>query len=491
MTLTNRFSIFLLGVLSVVLIGFSSTLYFLARSYLYRELDDRLKAELDTLTAAAEIKTPQLLEWEPEKHHLSTGLDARPEYVRWIVRERNNHIVDQSKNLTGAPEWKILLAATAIDPAPAPTMNEDPVPVSQPPDWRLQTRRLLPSSPGSEPESSSRTGRKRVYPELVMSVALSTKPVEQTLQALLSWSCFLSLLLWLTTAFACRWLCNRALRPLHRMAMSARELPATELHRRIPLPGTRDELDELGAAFNELLGRAQVAMECQQRFASQASHQLRTPLATLLGHLQLALRRERTSEEYRRTISRAEAKGQQMSRIIEALLFLTREETKGSLLQVAEIDLAELISRYMDKWTGHERYHDIIVQIPETPIRVVAHQELLCQAFDNLLENACKYSSSGSPIRVIVNRNEQTAKLLVEDSGFGIAPEDMDHLFEPFFRAQQAREQGIVGTGLGLSVTKRIASALSGSIRVQSSLGHGSVFTLELPSLSTSTTASS
>ena len=115
MTLTNRFSIFLLGVLALVLVGFTGALYLMARSYLHRELDDRLNSELETLTTAAEFKTPQLLEWEPEKHHLVTGLDTRPEYARWVVRERNYQVVDRSKNLDDSPDYYVLLAATALD----------------------------------------------------------------------------------------------------------------------------------------------------------------------------------------------------------------------------------------------------------------------------------------------------------------------------------------------------------------------------------------
>jgi two-component system OmpR family sensor kinase len=481
MTLTNRFSIFLLSVLAVVLFGFTSALYLLAGSYLHRELDDRLNAELEKLTAAAEIKTPQLLQWEPEKHHLITGLDTGLEHARWIVRERTNQVVDHSKNLVDSPDFEMLLDATANCTSPDSSVNE-PVTfnVTPPPSWQVRSKRLLPPSPTLELEPSSRTGRKRTYPELVMIAALSTKPIDQQLRALLLWSSALSVILWLSTAFMGRWLCHRALSPLHRMAISARDLPATEIRRRIPLPGTSDELEELGVAFNGLLGRVQIAMECRQRFASQASHQLRTPLAMLLGHLQVALRRDRTAEEYRRALIRAELKGQQLCRIIEALLFLTRAETEGVLPELTDIDLAEWIPGQVARWSGHERFPDIRFRLDETPIRVRAHPELLGQAFDNLLENACKYSSPGSPVQVRTERGEQIIKLLVQDAGVGIEQEDLAQLFEPFFRTRYARDQGIAGTGLGLAVVRRIASAFKGSIRVQSIPGRGSTFILEL-----------
>jgi hypothetical protein len=98
MTLTNRISTFFLVVLAFVLAGFTGSLYLLARSYLHGEVDDRLNAALDTLTASVEIKTPQLLEWEPQKHQLTIGIESDLEEARWIVRDRSNQIVDRSKN---------------------------------------------------------------------------------------------------------------------------------------------------------------------------------------------------------------------------------------------------------------------------------------------------------------------------------------------------------------------------------------------------------
>jgi len=479
MTLTNRLSLFFLIVLGIVLAGFTGALYLLAHSYLYGEADDRLNAALDTLTASVEIKTPQLLEWEPEKHQLVTGIENDLEEPRWIVRDRWNQVVDRSRNLKASPDFDPISAHTVFDPS---------VPLSQYTNtfkangqsWRLRTVRLHPPSPVDESEGRPRSGKKRVFGELVVNAAVSLKPAEDKLGALLLWSTALSLGLWLSAAFVGRWLCRRALRPLHRMASAAHSLPATELHRRIPLPGTRDELDDLGAAFNELLGRVQIAMACQQRFASQASHQLRTPLTILLGQIEVALRRERSPEEYRQTLERAEAKGQQLTRIIEALLFLSRTESEGALPQLVDVDMTQWLPAHLAKWSGHARFPDISTAMDLGPIRAIVHPELLGQAVDNLIENACKYSPAGSSIRLSVERQERVVKLQIRDQGMGMDREEMDHIFDPFFRSQRVRQQGIGGVGLGLSIVRRIAVALGGSIQVQSASGQGSTFTFEL-----------
>ena len=256
------------------------------------------------------------------------------------------------------------------------------------------------------------------------------------------------------------------------MAIAARSLPATELHRRIPLPGTRDELDGLGVAFNELLGRVQIAMARQQWFAGQASHQLRTPLAILLGQIEVALRRERQPEEYRQVLARAEAKGQQLTRIIEALLFLARAEKEGALPELVDVDISVWLPNHLAKWSGHARYPDISLRMTDDLVPVIAHAELLGQALDNLLENACKYSLPGSPVQLRVERSDGSIKLLIADKGVGIDPEDLVHIFDPFFRSQRVLDEGIAGTGLGdypSCVESRPPS--KGPIQVRSTLG--------------------
>src|SRR5262249_16660156 len=138
--------------------------------------------------------------------------------------------------------------------------------------------------------------REKKYPALVLRVGASLQPAQATLWTLAYALAGTSVVIWLLAALLGRWLCQRALMPLTQMAESAREMNADALTRRLPLPGTDDELQALGAAFNELLSRLQEAFERQRRFTGDASHQLRTPLAILLGQVEVALRRERPSD---------------------------------------------------------------------------------------------------------------------------------------------------------------------------------------------------
>ena len=271
------------------------------------------------------------------------------------------------------------------------------------------------------------------------------------------------------------------------MAKVATAMTAADLGQRLPMPGTGDEFDELGRAFNDLLDRLgeafvrlREAFDRQGRFAGDASHQLRTPVAALLGQVQVALKRDRTPEEYKRFLDRVQCEGLRLRQIIESLLLLAQPE--GAQREPTVVDLNEWLPDHLERWSSHTRSHDLRAELSgESALGVRAHRPLLAQVVDNLLENACKYSAAGTPITIRAWREYGTVALGVQDQGRGLAVDDLPHVFEPFFRAEQARREGLPGVGLGLAVAQRIAAASGGSLVVQSNLGVGSLFVLRLP----------
>lgn len=485
MTLAGRTSVFFLGVLALALAGFTATLYLLARSYLHRQADERLEATLTTLTAGVEIK-PDGLEWEAHDRHLMVGVDPGEEQVRWVVRDGRGRLLARSDNLAGPGGDALAACLAAVNPgSPADAFEAGFVDEKQR-DWRTRSRRLETERPqpagGERPLHAGE--RHEVYPVLVLTAGLSARPVEQALWALLSWSAGVSGALWLLAALLGRWLCRRALIPLTQMAASARAMPATELRQRLPNPGTRDELEDLARAFNDLLTRVEDAFARQQRFTGEASHQLRTPLTALLVQVEVALRRNRAPEEYRETLAGVERQGRHLVRIVEMLLFLARADAEAGLPHLEVIDLAAWLPAHLDQWNGHPRAADISLhELPAGPLHVRAHPMLLGQLLDNLLENACKYSAAGNPVTLLLGAAEGWVQVEIQDRGLGISPEDLSQVFEPFFRAQDVRRQGLEGLGLGLAVVRRIADALGGTVHVQSKPGVGSVFTLGLPAV--------
>jgi two-component system, OmpR family, sensor kinase len=275
--------------------------------------------------------------------------------------------------------------------------------------------------------------------------------------------------------------------PVHRMASAAAEMTAADIGRRLPAPGTGDELEVLGLAFNGLLerlngafDRLNEAYDRQSNFAGDASHQLRTPLAALLGQVQLALRRDRSPEEYRRVLDLVQSEGVRLRLIVESLLSLSQPE--GMRIETEEVDLGAWVPDHLRRWSAHSRAPDFEVEVPDEShlfLRVQPH--LLAQILDNLLENACKYSEPGTPVVIRVAREGGFVAMTVEDYGPGLAPEDLARVFEPFFRAEQARRAGHPGVGLGLAVARRIAGTFGGTLEARSQPGKGSLFTFRMP----------
>ncbi len=484
MSLSTRLSLFFLAALAVVLLGFSSTLYYLGRSYLHDQLDERLEKALDTLAAAVEIDDDGL-EWKPQDRRLMLGMDSGVEQVRWSVQDDKGRLVDQSANaLSEYPPFR-------VEPGILSKAPNDGTVTADVPGWRIAYRSL-------RLEELLRTGKGRrkephpdddEYLELVLTAALSPTPVEASLSRLALALVVVSSSLLLVCAALGRWLCRRALAPIVYLATAAREKAATDDQSGLPSPGTGDELEDLGRAFNALLDRRREALERQQRFTGDASHQLRTPLAGLLSLVEVVRRRPRPVEEYEQTLDQVHREASRLNQIVDSLLFLARAEAESEPLKEELIDLAVWAPEILGGWSNHSRASALHYEGVDHGVWVRAHPPLLSQALENLVDNALKYSEPGSPVTVKVWREPGVSVLAVEDRGRGLTPEEKASVFEPFYRSPQARLLGKAGVGLGLSVVQRIVKASRGSIQIESTAGLGTCFLVRLPEASASLAA--
>jgi signal transduction histidine kinase len=173
-----------------------------------------------------------------------------------------------------------------------------------------------------------------------------------------------------------------------------------------------------------------------------------------------------------------------LKRIIEGLLFLARADSEGRLTELESINLSEWLADHLQSWSEHPRWNDLTLTAPSNEHAWVACQPaLLGEMVNNLLDNAFKYSQPGTPVAIRVENLGDTVQLHIEDRGIGIRPEERAGLFQPFFRAEQARSQGIAGLGLGLAVAARLARAFGATITVDSAEGRGTRFTLLMPNV--------
>jgi len=485
MRLATRLSAFFLAAIGLLLLGFSATLFLVARIYLTGELDERLQGALDTLEASVDIE-PGGLEWEPADRRMALGVDRAETAVRWVVRDGRGVVVDLSANAREAN------FPTAWAPSLWPSEPADETVLGAAPGWRLAARQLkleelLRQGRG---HPNDKPGYEVPYTVLILVVGLKPAPVEATLRSLGLALAALSAGIWIAAAVVGRRLCLHALAPVSRMARAATDMTAADLGQRLPAPGTHDELDDLGRAFNDLLERLHEAFLClhhaydrQRRFAGDASHQLRTPLAALLGQVQVSLRRDRSGEEYRRVLERVRAEGARLREIVESLLLLAQPD--GMPREAERIELSGWLREHLGRWSAHPRAADLEAEPTSGPLLVRAHAPLLAQVVDNLLENAFKYSQPGTPVVVRAWHEGSFAVLEVEDRGCGLTRGDIVHVFEPFFRSEQALLDGQPGVGLGLAVAQRIAATFDGTIEAASEPGAGSRFILRLPLVDT------
>jgi heavy metal sensor kinase len=467
MPLTTRVCVFFLAALAVVLVGFSAALYLLASDHLNTQLDDRLTAALDSLSAVAELE-PGGFDWEPHERLLALRNDPT---LQWAVYDPSGKRIDGRPAEGEFPPPGRLNAL--IDPPNSTLQWQDQ-------DWRVSIRNIRAPAPPTNVAPSD-DPKQVLYRSLTLSVAAPVAPVRSALIRLALVLIGLSVAVWLSSAAAGRWVCRRALRPVADMAAAARSIRAAEHERRLPAAGTKDELDDLAGAFNGLLDRLQEAFERQRNFTGEASHQLRTPLAAMLGQAEVALRRDRRPEEYRRALESVRSEADHLRRIVEMLLFLARADSEAKAPDPERIDLVQWLTTHLKRWADRPRAADLRTELPAEPLETRIHGELFGQALDNLLDNACRFSAAGTPVTVWAWRESGEACVAVSDEGCGIAAEELPRVFEPFFRSKDARRLGVNGVGLGLAVVSRIVTVLGGRVEVESEPGRGSRFTIRLP----------
>jgi signal transduction histidine kinase len=476
MSITNRLSVFLLVALALVLSGFSATIYGLASWHLHAQLDRHLAAAMETLIAAVEVHRENVT-WEPHERHVVLGIDPDLSQVRWTLYDENDQLIDCSQNL--ADPTSAMLPTTSAD-------------------WRQMVRRMradnftaeipaqLPSQTTAE-SISQLPAKQQAFKRatLTLCVALSEIPLRESLNNLLMALLGVSLSIWATATMGGRWLCRRALLPISQMADKARALQQTPEHQGLlDVSDNQDELTELGNAFNQLIFSLRESIERQQRFAGDASHQLRTPLAAMLVAVDVATRQRRSSEEYENVLATVQRRGRDLQQIVETLLALARSKSPGLAIESEEFDLNGWCRAHLETWAGHRRTGDMELRLSPEPLVVYLPKSLLAQIVDNLLDNACKYGANGTPILIKTWREAESAYLSIQDHGQGISTKDMEQLFDPFFRTAEARSSGEPGFGLGLTLSKRLGTVFGGSLEARSIKGEGSEFILQLPLVS-------
>src|SRR2546425_262186 len=254
-----------------------------------------------------------------------------------------------------------------------------------------------------------------------------------------------------------------ALRPVDQMSAAARRITAEALGQRVRVQGTGDELDRLAETLNGMLARLETAFAEIRRFSADAAHELRTPLTALKGGLEVALRAERSPEEYRRVLAGSLEEVERLVRLAEDLLALSRAAAAPEARRDA-VDLEPLALDVLDVGARLSAGTGVAVRLKEaTPAVVRGAADALRRAALNLVENAVKYTPRGGTVEISVVREGEAVLLVVEDTGPGVPAQDAGRILEPLARLHAARGGDVGGVRLGLAIARSIVIAQGGA----------------------------
>jgi two-component system OmpR family sensor kinase len=311
----------------------------------------------------------------------------------------------------------------------------------------------------------------------VLQVAAPTAPVEDTVLRFAALVAVLALVL-TVTAYGMGWrIAGTALRPTREITAQAEALGAGSLSSRITAHADVAEFGRLVDVLNAMLDRLDAAFRSQRRFTADASHELRAPLNVLRGEIEVALKRPRSAEEYQVVLNRCRDEVLRLTHLASDLLLLARAEAGPSTDQPEELDLHELAATTVDRYRATAAERGIRLLLGGSPARVRGHGDLLERAVSNLVDNAVKYASAPGQVSVRVLPG-QIPSIEVRDSGPGIPPAQVEHLFERFYRGDPARPRA-EGTGLGLAIARAAVEANGGTLTFEGN-APGAVFVIRV-----------
>ncbi len=276
-------------------------------------------------------------------------------------------------------------------------------------------------------------------------------------------------------------LTTRAIRPIEDIGAAARRIADGNLSERINVADTDNELGRLAGVLNSTFSRLEAAFAQQKQFTADASHELRTPIAVIIAEAQTTLARERSAADYRETVETCLDAAQQMRRLTQSLLELARFDAGQERLECTRFDLSERLQACLHLVRPLAQPRGITLEADLGSIEAHGDPDRLCQVFTNLLTNAVHYNRDHGSVRVVASTEPEAVVVSVTDTGQGIAPEDLPHLFERFYRGDKARRSASGQSGLGLAIAKAIVDAHRGSLEAVSKPGSGSTFTVRIP----------
>ena len=446
----NRIALQYMVATALIMAALSAFVFFTVQGTVYRNLDDDLSYEAEKHRSEIIIQGDSIqfinrVEWEEREH---TELQVNPVFIQII--DTRGRIMDKSPNL-----------------------KEDVLPFIEEKEYGGHFNRFLKDREIRQIQIPIQQQGKLIgYLQAAMSFE-SSKMVILKLRNVLLISYLLVLL---GFYFVSRYLAGRSIKPINSITETTNKITRNNLNERVDLPINKDELYQLSSAINELLQRIENVIHRERQFTSDASHELRTPLSALRGTLEVLIRKPRTQAEYEEKIKYSLSEIDRMTSSIEQLLLLAgldANPNQGNSDQVSLTTLVdEILSRYKDEIDKKNLKIDISDHSSSEFLVPQYYSNLI---IDNIISNAIKYSNSNTCLYIIINNK----RIVIKDEGIGIKADDMEYLFNHFYRSGALDHKHISGNGLGLSIAKKSADAIKAELLIESKLGTGTEVTIQ------------
>ncbi|WP_269522891.1 sensor histidine kinase [Coraliomargarita parva] len=320
-----------------------------------------------------------------------------------------------------------------------------------------------------------------IGPHGIMVIGKSSKAVAAEVNRLLLRACLISLAILILTSTIGFWIIRRGLLPIRQISQTSERIAAGDFEDRIDTRNVRSELGQLADILNRTFARLASALQRQIQFTSDASHELRTPVAAILADCQYSLKRERSPERYRETIEICHESAQHMRELIEGLRELADFDEKAEVLVSDIIDLEDFLAGIRSLIAPLINEKEIVLSTDLQSVLVRIDPMRMKQAVINLLNNAARYTPEKGRIDLSCGITDNMAVIEIRDSGIGIQADKLPYIFDRFYRTDDARNTHTGGAGLGLAITQTIVKANEGRIQVESEVGKGTCFRIELP----------
>ncbi len=274
---------------------------------------------------------------------------------------------------------------------------------------------------------------------------------------------------------------RQALMPISRKIDRANSISASNLHHRLEVLNSKDEIGQMAIAFNQLLDRLENSFEAQKAFIRNASHEIRNPLTAILGEAEIALSRKRSQSEYKEALKAILREAEILNQTVSNLLQLSRVQSADEQIYMEPLDMRRFLCEVSDSYAFQNPEHRVKLEFDEreAPLRAKGNRGLLLSAFSNVIDNACKFSDNQT-VEVRADARDDGVRVRIIDRGVGILKEDLEKVSTPFFRGSNAL--GINGSGIGLSLSVKIIELHRGRLKIESEPGKGTVVELFLPS---------